>query len=46
MCGIAAIFSYRDGRPVSESELLAIRDRMSSRGRDGCRPLKNWMLRD
>ncbi len=35
MCGIAAIFSYRDGRPVSESELLAIRDRMTSRGPDG-----------
>src|SRR6266705_1621596 len=35
MCGIATIFSYRDGRPVSESELLAIRDRMTSRGPDG-----------
>src|SRR2546426_10983262 len=35
MCGIAAIFSYRHGRPVSESELLAIRDRMTSRGPDG-----------
>src|SRR5438094_1867828 len=35
MCGIAAIFSYRDGRPVSEPELLAIRDRMTSRGPDG-----------
>ena len=35
MCGIAAIFSYRDGQPVSESELLAIRDRMTSRGPDG-----------
>src|SRR5215471_3585888 len=35
MCGIAAIFSYRNGPPVSESELLAIRDRMTSRGPDG-----------
>src|SRR5207247_6874541 len=35
MCGIAAIFSYRDGPPVGESELLAIRDRMTSRGPDG-----------
>src|SRR5213594_600685 len=35
MCGIATIFSYRDGRPVSESELLAIRDRMTSRGPEG-----------
>ena len=35
MCGIAAIFSYRDGQPVAESELLTIRDRMTSRGPDG-----------
>src|SRR3989454_4307818 len=35
MCGIAAIFSYRDGPPVVESELLSIRDRMTSRGPDG-----------
>src|SRR5215831_2102981 len=35
MCGIAAIFSYRNGPPVAESELLAIRDRMTSRGPDG-----------
>jgi len=40
MCGIPAIFSYRDGRPVSESELLAIRDRMTSRGPDGAGPKK------
>ena len=35
MCGLAAIFSYRDGPPVEESELLKIRDRMISRGPDG-----------
>jgi asparagine synthase (glutamine-hydrolysing) len=35
MCGIAAIFSYRDGPPVDQSELLKIRDRMTSRGPDG-----------
>src|SRR5438093_10699293 len=35
MCGIAAIFSYRDGPRVDESELLKIRDRMTSRGPDG-----------
>src|SRR2546425_10519955 len=35
MCGVAAIFSYRNGPPVDESELLAIRDRMTSRGPDG-----------
>jgi len=35
MCGIAAIFSYRGGPPVAELELLAIRDRMTSRGPDG-----------
>ena len=35
MCGIAAIFSYRNGPPVCEHELLAIRDRMTSRGPDG-----------
>src|SRR3989475_9856521 len=35
MCGIAAIFSYRDGPQVDESELLKIRDRMTSRGPDG-----------
>src|SRR6058998_3521040 len=35
MCGIAAIFSYRGGPPVAEPELLAIRDRMASRGPDG-----------
>ena len=35
MCGIAAIFSYRDGPPVDQSELLKIRERMTSRGPDG-----------
>src|SRR5437867_1706960 len=35
MCGIASIFSYRDGPPVEESERLKIRDRMISRGPDG-----------
>src|SRR5437667_10374623 len=34
MCGIAAIFSYRRGTAVAEPELLAIRDRMTSRGPD------------
>src|SRR6266567_8560787 len=34
MCGIAAIFSYRGGPPVAELELLAIHDRMTSRGPD------------
>src|SRR5438105_15921127 len=35
MCGIAAIFSYRDGPQIDECELLKIRDRMTSRGPDG-----------
>src|SRR5207247_8405954 len=35
MCGIAAIFSYRDRPQVDESELLKIRDRMTPRGPDG-----------
>src|SRR5436190_291643 len=35
MCGIAAIFSYRDGPGIDKSELLRIRDRMISRGPDG-----------
>src|SRR5213596_4079477 len=35
MCGIAAIFSYHNGPRVDESELLKIRDRMTSRGPDG-----------
>src|SRR5439155_23612356 len=35
MCGIAAIFSYRGGPLLVESELLRIRDRMTSRGPDG-----------
>lgn len=35
MCGIAAIYTYRDGPPVDECELLKIRDRMTSRGPDG-----------
>ena len=35
MCGIAAIFSYNNGPPVDERELLRIRDRMTSRGPDG-----------
>jgi len=35
MCGIATIFSYRDGPPVLESELLTIRDHMTARGPDG-----------
>src|SRR5437867_2822450 len=35
MCGIAAIFSYRGGPMLVESELLSIRDRMTSRGPDG-----------
>src|SRR5688572_24062509 len=35
MCGVAAIFSYRDRAPVDEFELLKIRDRMVPRGPDG-----------
>src|SRR5437762_8698858 len=35
MCGIAAIVSYHNGPRVDESELLKIRDRMTSRGPDG-----------
>src|SRR5438093_3973916 len=35
MCGIGAIFSYRNGAPIAEPELLAIRERMTSRGPDG-----------
>src|SRR5262245_61543036 len=35
MCGIAAIYNYREASPVSQTELIAIRDRMTSRGPDG-----------
>ncbi|MFN2476308.1 MAG: asparagine synthase (glutamine-hydrolyzing), partial [Chthoniobacterales bacterium] len=36
MCGIAAIFSYgSNAAPVDRDELIAIRDRMTSRGPDG-----------
>ena len=36
MCGVAAIFSYHYAAPdVNKAELLAIRDRMASRGPDG-----------
>ena len=36
MCGIAAIFAYRDGTPpVDEAELLAMREQMVARGPDG-----------
>jgi asparagine synthase (glutamine-hydrolysing) len=36
MCGINAIFAYgRNAAPVSEQELLAVRDRMMKRGPDG-----------
>jgi asparagine synthase (glutamine-hydrolysing) len=36
MCGIAAIFAYRDSAPVvEEQELLRIREAMSDRGPDG-----------
>ena len=36
MCGIAAIFAYSDRAPsVERAELLAIRDRMITRGPDG-----------
>ena len=36
MCGIAAIFAYRDGTPpVDEAELLAVREQMVARGPDG-----------
>src|SRR5437016_11696119 len=43
MCGIAAIFSYRDGPAVDESELPKIRDRMTSRGPDGA---GTWISED
>lgn len=36
MCGIAAIYAYREETPpVSRSELLRMRDQMTSRGPDG-----------
>ncbi|MDB6108422.1 MAG: asnB [Pedosphaera sp.] len=35
MCGIAAIFNYRTGKPVDKGELSTIRDHMMSRGPDG-----------
>ncbi|MDQ2824362.1 MAG: asparagine synthase (glutamine-hydrolyzing) [Verrucomicrobiota bacterium] len=44
MCGIAAIFAYRDGAPkVERDELLAIRDHMASRGPDG---IGEWISED
>ncbi|HEV2211481.1 MAG TPA: asparagine synthase (glutamine-hydrolyzing) [Verrucomicrobiae bacterium] len=38
MCGIAAIFNYRTGQPISCTELLQTREAMSRRGPDdaGC----------
>jgi asparagine synthase (glutamine-hydrolysing) len=38
MCGIAAIFNYRTGQPISRTELLQTREAMSRRGPDaaGC----------
>ena len=37
MCGIVAIYSFREGAPaVDEHELVAARDCMTSRGPDGC----------
>lgn len=37
MCGLVAIYSYSTDAPaVDQAELLAIRDRMFSRGPDGC----------
>jgi len=37
MCGIVAIYSYRQSSPpVDRAELLRIRDRMTARGPDGC----------
>jgi asparagine synthase (glutamine-hydrolysing) len=35
MCGITAIFSYRDGPSVDPAEILRIGDRMTPRGPDG-----------
>jgi asparagine synthase (glutamine-hydrolysing) len=35
MCGIAGIYSYREGPPVGRTELLAIRQAMRHRGPDG-----------
>jgi len=37
MCGFASIFAYNDvAPPIGREELLRIRDRMTSRGPDGC----------
>ncbi len=37
MCGLAAIYAYRDAAsPVDEEELTRIRDAMAARGPDGC----------
>lgn len=35
MCGIAGTYAYRGGEPVSESQLIAVRDAMTVRGPDG-----------
>jgi len=43
MCGISAIFNYRTGSPINQSELTAIRDAMTLRGPDGC---GNWLSPD
>src|SRR5438552_17085 len=43
MCGIAAIFNYRSGEPISSAELTAIRDAMTARGPDGS---GNWFSKD
>src|ERR1051325_9650513 len=40
MCGIAAIFNYRKGEPIDQSELTVIRDAMAARGPDG---FGNWV---
>lgn len=37
MCGLAAIFAYRDNnRQISQTELQSMRDAMLARGPDGC----------
>jgi asparagine synthase (glutamine-hydrolysing) len=44
MCGIAAIFAHsRRAPPISQQELLAMRDRMAARGPDGA---GSWVAAD
>ena len=43
MCGIAAIFNYRNGEPIDRAELTTIRDAMALRGPDG---FGDWVSAD